>query len=100
MDGEGRQLRLFDDDAPASPRPGVGGEGGTGPAGHEESQAPAASGPARALTERLMEEVRRRENLNRARMAATPAAHEAMPPAWFRAQGLMCLADRHAALQH
>jgi len=97
MDGEDRQLRLFDDDAPASPRPG---EGGTGPAGHEESQAPAASGPARALTERLMEEVRRRENLNRAPMAAPPAAHEAMPPAWFRAQGLVCLADRHAALQH
>ncbi len=33
------------------------------------------------------------------RMAASPAAHEAMPPAWFTAQGLVCLADRYAALQ-
>ena len=34
------------------------------------------------------------------RMAASPAAHEAMPPAWFTAQGLVCLADRYAVLQH
>jgi RNA-directed DNA polymerase len=34
------------------------------------------------------------------RMAASPAAHEAMPPAWFKAQGLTCLTDRYAALQH
>ena len=34
------------------------------------------------------------------RMAASPAAHEAMPPAWFTDQGLVCLADRYAVLQH
>ena len=34
------------------------------------------------------------------RMAASPAAHEAMTPAWFKAQGLVCLTDRYAALQH
>lgn len=34
------------------------------------------------------------------RMAASPAAHEAMPPAWFTAQGLVGLAERYAALQH
>ena len=33
------------------------------------------------------------------RMALTPAAHEAMTPRWFRDQGLVCLADRYAALQ-
>jgi RNA-directed DNA polymerase len=42
------------------------GEGGTGPGRHEEPQAPTASDPARALTERLMEEVSHRENLNQA----------------------------------
>ena len=34
------------------------------------------------------------------RMAASPAAHEAMTPAWFKGQGLVCLAQRHAVLQH
>jgi RNA-directed DNA polymerase len=34
------------------------------------------------------------------RMAASPAAHEGMPPTWFKAQGLVCLTERHAALQH
>jgi RNA-directed DNA polymerase len=34
------------------------------------------------------------------RMAASPAAHEAMPPAWFKAQGLVCLTERYAALPH
>ena len=34
------------------------------------------------------------------RMAASPAAHEAMPPTWFTAQGLVGLAARYAALQH
>jgi RNA-directed DNA polymerase len=34
------------------------------------------------------------------RMAQTPAAHEAMTPAWFKSLGLVCLADRYAALQH
>jgi RNA-directed DNA polymerase len=34
------------------------------------------------------------------RMAQSPAAHEAMTPAWFRSLGLVCLADRHTALQH
>lgn len=42
------------------------GEGGTGPERHGESQAPAASDPARALTERLMEEVCQLDNLNQA----------------------------------
>jgi RNA-directed DNA polymerase len=34
------------------------------------------------------------------RMAHSPAAHEAMTPAWFRSIGLTCLTDRYAALQH
>jgi RNA-directed DNA polymerase len=34
------------------------------------------------------------------RMAGSPAAHEAMPPAWFKAQGLACLTERYATLQH
>jgi len=34
------------------------------------------------------------------RMAASPAAHEAMTPAWFKCLGLVCLTDRYAALQH
>lgn len=42
------------------------GEGGTGPGRPEEPQALTASDPARALTERLMEEVSHRENLNQA----------------------------------
>ena len=34
------------------------------------------------------------------RMAGSPAAHEGMTPAWFKAQGLVCLTERYAALQH
>lgn len=34
------------------------------------------------------------------RMARSPAAQEAMTPAWFRTIGLACLTDRYAALQH
>jgi RNA-directed DNA polymerase len=34
------------------------------------------------------------------RMAHSPAAQEAMTPAWFRKIGLACLTDRYAALQH
>jgi RNA-directed DNA polymerase len=34
------------------------------------------------------------------RMARSPAAHEGMTPAWFKSLGLVCLADRYAALQH
>jgi len=64
--GEVRQLWLFTDSPAASPRPGAGGEGGTGPAACEETQAPTALNPARALTEHLMEEVCQRENLNQA----------------------------------
>lgn len=64
--GEDRQLSLFNDSASASPRPGAGGEGGTGPAACEVSQASAALDPARALSVCLMEEVVRLENLNRA----------------------------------
>ena len=47
-------------------RPDTSGEGGTGPGVIEESQAFTASGPARALTDHLMEEVCQRDNLNRA----------------------------------
>ena len=47
-------------------RHGEPGEGGTGPGAFEESQAPTALDPARALTERLMEEVTDPDNLNRA----------------------------------
>ena len=42
------------------------GEGGTGSGAIVESQASAASEPARALTDHLMEEVCQRSNLNRA----------------------------------
>lgn len=34
------------------------------------------------------------------RMAHSPAAQEAMTPAWFKSLGLVCLTDRYAALQH
>jgi RNA-directed DNA polymerase len=47
-------------------RHGGPGEGGTGPGTHAEQQTPTASDPARALTERLMEEVCRLDNLDRA----------------------------------
>jgi RNA-directed DNA polymerase len=48
----------------ADVRPGESGEGGTRTGSFEESQASTASEPARALTDRLMEEVCQRENLN------------------------------------
>lgn len=50
----------------AGVRPGESGEGGTRAGSNEESQASTASEPARALTDRLMEEVCQRENLNEA----------------------------------
>jgi RNA-directed DNA polymerase len=59
------QRLLFEEPA-ESPRHGEGGEGGTQPSPREESQAFTAPDPARALTERLMEEVTSRDNLNRA----------------------------------
>lgn len=58
--------RLLFEEQAESPRHGEGGEGGTQPSPHEEQQAFAANGPARALTTHLMEEVTDRENLNRA----------------------------------
>lgn len=69
--------RLLFEESAESPRHGEGSEGGTQPSPREEQQAdpapgkavcrvPAANDPARALTERLMEEVTDRENLNRA----------------------------------
>jgi RNA-directed DNA polymerase len=33
------------------------------------------------------------------RMAYTPVAQQAMPPAWFKAQGLVSLTERYTALQ-
>jgi RNA-directed DNA polymerase len=67
------------------------GEGGTGPGRPEESQTPTASDPARALTERLLEEVCQLDNLNRAyrRVKANKGAPgvDGMTidelPAWF-----------------
>ena len=67
------------------------GEGGTGPERHEEQQTPTASDPARALTERLMEEVCQLDNLNQAyrRVKANKGAPgvDGMTidelPAWF-----------------
>jgi RNA-directed DNA polymerase len=47
-------------------RHGTAGEGGTGPGVREESQLSTASDPARALTERLMEEVCKLSNLSQA----------------------------------
>ena len=47
-------------------RHGSPGEGGTGTGATEESQAPAAAEPARALTDRLMEEVCGLRNMNEA----------------------------------
>jgi RNA-directed DNA polymerase len=66
--GRPDQPSLFDlgEGGEADLRPGTTGEGGTGSGVFEESQASAASGPARALTDRLMEEVCQRDNLNEA----------------------------------
>jgi len=66
-------------------------DGGTGPERHGESQTPAASDPARALTERLLEEVCQLDNLNQAyrRVKANQGAPgvDGMTvdelPAWF-----------------
>jgi RNA-directed DNA polymerase len=70
MDAErqrgGLYQRLLFEEPAESPRHGEGSEGGTRPSPREEQQAFAATGPARALTEHLMEEVADRENLNRA----------------------------------
>lgn len=62
----GLYQRLLFEQSAESPRHGEGSEGGTRPSPHEEQQAFAANGPARALTEHLMEEVADRDNLNRA----------------------------------
>src|SRR5437868_4349623 len=67
------------------------GEGGTGPGTIEEQQAATALDPARALTERLMEEVLQPENLDQAyrRVKANKGAPgvDGMTidelPAWF-----------------
>jgi RNA-directed DNA polymerase len=63
--GTWTQLSLFERKE-GSVRPGVSGEGGTGPAACEEWQAFTASNRERALTGNLMERVCERENLNRA----------------------------------
>jgi RNA-directed DNA polymerase len=63
--GRSDQPSLFEG-LEADLRPDTTGEGGTGPGVIEESQASPASEPARALTDRLMEEVCQRDNLNRA----------------------------------
>lgn len=61
-----RQLLLFESDSANTPRRDASGNGGTEPAASEEPQALTATNHARALTQRLMEEVTSRENLNRA----------------------------------
>jgi RNA-directed DNA polymerase len=63
--GTWTQLSLFDKEV-GSVRPDASGEGGTGPAAHEEWQASTALNRERALTGDLMERVCERENLNRA----------------------------------
>ena len=63
--GTWSQLSLFEAEA-GSVRHGASGEGGTGPAAHEEWQASAALNRERALTGNLMERMCERENLNRA----------------------------------
>jgi RNA-directed DNA polymerase len=64
--GRAYQLTLDFEGTEEAPRHGQGGDDGIRPARPEEPQTPTASDPARALTERLMEEVCRPENLNRA----------------------------------
>ena len=63
--GTWTQLSLFEAGV-GSVRPGVSGEGGTGPAACEEWQASTALNRERALAGSLMERVSERENLNRA----------------------------------
>ena len=64
--GGGDQGDLFDEAYRAALRHGASGEGGTGPAASEESQAPTAWDHERALTQHLMEAVCGAANLNRA----------------------------------
>jgi RNA-directed DNA polymerase len=70
MDAEQQPGRLYQrllfEEPAESPRHGEGSEGGTQPSPREEQQAFTANGPARALTEHLMEEVTDRDNLNQA----------------------------------
>lgn len=61
-----RQLFLFESDESNTLRHGTGGDGGTEPAVFEERQAPTAIDQQRALTQHLMEEVTKPENLNQA----------------------------------
>ena len=63
--GRSDQRSLFEG-LEADVRHGEAGEGVTRPGSFAESQAFAASEPARALTDRMMEEVCQRENLNEA----------------------------------
>ena len=81
------QRMLFEQPA-ESLRHDASGDGGTGPAACEESQAFTAFDQARALTQHLMEEVVNRENLNRA-----------LNNAWFQAQGLIELLPKYLELQ-
>jgi RNA-directed DNA polymerase len=59
----GPYQRLLFPELEEDPRHGTTGEGGTGPGVCAEQQVPTASDPARALTERLMEEVCKLDNL-------------------------------------
>ena len=65
QEGTWTQLSLFEAEV-GSVRHGGSGEGGTGPAAHEEWQASTALNRERALTGNVMERVCERENLNRA----------------------------------
>jgi RNA-directed DNA polymerase len=65
QEGTWTQLSLFEAGM-GSVRHGGSGEGGTGPATHEERQASTAPNRERALAGNLMERVCERENLNRA----------------------------------
>jgi hypothetical protein len=64
--GGADQGDLFDEALKAALRHGAGGEGGTGPAAIEASQAPTVWDHERALTRHLMEAVSGSANLNRA----------------------------------
>lgn len=64
--GGADQGDLFDEALKAATRHDAGGEGGTGPAASEESQAPTVWDHERALTRHLMEAVCGAANLNRA----------------------------------
>jgi RNA-directed DNA polymerase len=64
--GSADQGDLLDEALKTTLRHGTSGEGGTGPARHEERQAPTAWDHERALTQHLMEAVSSSANLNRA----------------------------------